>query len=57
VSKPFLAVLCLTAWHSCAGQQSFDKQFETIKSTATRQQLYALLWDLPKGGDLHNHFG
>jgi adenosine deaminase CECR1 len=52
-----LLTLCLAACHICLAQQSFDKQFEIIKSTATRQQLYALLWDLPKGGDIHNHFG
>src|SRR5438552_16923805 len=40
-----------------AGAASFDQQYETIKKTATNAQLYALLWDLPKGGDLHNHFG
>ncbi|MEO8131202.1 MAG: adenosine deaminase, partial [Bryobacteraceae bacterium] len=28
-----------------------------MKSKASKQQLYALLWDLPKGGDMHNHFG
>jgi adenosine deaminase CECR1 len=37
--------------------QSFDAQFETMKKAATREQLYALLYDLPKGGDLHNHLG
>jgi adenosine deaminase CECR1 len=36
---------------------SFDAQFEAIKKHATRPQLYALLYDLPKGGDLHHHLG
>ncbi len=57
MSKSFLIALCLTAWHTCVAQQPFREQFETIKRTASKQQLYALLWDLPKGGDLHNHFG
>jgi adenosine deaminase CECR1 len=35
--------------------ESFDKRFEEIKASASRQQLYELLFDLPKGGDLHNH--
>jgi adenosine deaminase CECR1 len=36
---------------------SFDARFEAITNSATRAQLYALLWDLPKGGDLHHHLG
>jgi len=36
---------------------SFAAGFEQIKKTATKEQLYTLLYDLPKGGDLHNHFG
>lgn len=38
-----------------AGQPDFPAQFERIKAEATREQLYALLYDLPKGGDLHHH--
>ena len=49
--------LCAVSWYGCASAASFDKQFEAITKAATREQLYALLWDLPKGGDLHNHFG
>jgi adenosine deaminase CECR1 len=37
--------------------QSFDVRFEEIKRAATPAQLYAFLFDLPKGGDLHNHGG
>src|SRR5215831_10303603 len=39
------------------GAASFDAQFENIKKTAGKAQLYALLYDLPKGGDLHHHLG
>src|SRR5215471_9216220 len=39
------------------GAASFDAQFETIKKTASKPQLYAILYDLPKGGDLHHHLG
>jgi adenosine deaminase CECR1 len=46
--------LCLAPHLSAA---SFDAQFETIKKTASKPQLYALLFDLPKGGDLHHHLG
>lgn len=34
---------------------SFSERFEQIKKVATKEQLYAFLFDLPKGGDLHNH--
>ena len=37
--------------------QTFDERFERIKAEASQRELYALLWDLPKGGDLHNHLG
>ena len=48
---------CLAALLPLAFAQSFDSTFEQIKKTATKDQLYSLMWDLPKGGDLHNHFG
>ncbi|HWA85778.1 MAG TPA: hypothetical protein VG710_06125 [Opitutus sp.] len=35
----------------------FADRFEELKTHATPAQLYALLYDLPKGGDLHNHSG
>jgi adenosine deaminase CECR1 len=35
----------------------FTTRFDELKSRATPVQLYALLYDLPKGGDLHNHSG
>ena len=34
----------------------FDSRWNEMRRTATPRQLYALLWDLPKGGDIHNHF-
>ncbi len=33
----------------------FSARFEEIRQAASREELYALMWDLPKGGDLHNH--
>lgn len=33
----------------------FGSRFEEIKKTATKEQLYAFLYELPKGGDLHHH--
>ncbi len=35
----------------------FSARFEALKTAATPAQLYALLYDLPKGGDLHHHAG
>jgi adenosine deaminase CECR1 len=37
--------------------QSFPHRFEEIKKNSSKEQLYAFLFDLPKGGDLHNHLG
>ena len=56
-SRLLRLVFCVAAWNGFAAAGSFEQQFETITKTATREQLYALLWNLPKGGDLHNHFG
>ncbi len=36
---------------------NFAARFEKIRDTATPAQLYAFLYDLPKGGDLHHHLG
>ncbi len=40
-----------------ASPAGFSQRFEEIKKTATPRELYAFLFDLPKGGDLHNHGG
>ncbi|RKX33557.1 MAG: adenosine deaminase [Verrucomicrobia bacterium] len=34
----------------------FAARWEAIKEETTPEQLYRLLYDLPKGGDLHTHF-
>jgi adenosine deaminase CECR1 len=36
-------------------ENDFAPRFEEIKKAATDEQLYRFLYDLPKGGDLHNH--
>jgi adenosine deaminase CECR1 len=36
---------------------SFSARFDEIKRTAKPAELYAFLYALPKGGDLHNHSG
>ena len=37
--------------------ETFAARFEHLRATATPGQFYALLYDLPKGGDLHHHLG
>ena len=40
-----------------ASPEAFATRFERIRAAATPAQLYALLYDLPKGGDIHHHLG
>lgn len=40
-----------------ASADDFSKQFEIIKEDATPEELYRVLYAVPKGGDLHNHLG
>jgi len=35
----------------------FGSRFDDLVAKATPAELYALLYDMPKGGDLHNHAG
>ena len=50
-------LLCLSTTLPTWGESSgtFGARFNDIKHHATREQLYAFLFALPKGGDLHNH--
>lgn len=48
--------LLLSIAHSLQGAD-FSTRYEAIRSSATPEQLYRFLYALPKGGDLHNHFG
>jgi adenosine deaminase CECR1 len=50
-----LVILGLTI--SNTGAADFSARFEVIKHTAKPAELYAFLYALPKGGDLHNHLG
>jgi adenosine deaminase CECR1 len=38
-----------------AGGQDFSARFEEMKKQASPKQLYALLYAMPKGGDIHHH--
>ena len=59
----WLTIVAILCWVASAKGQSapasvdFAARFETIRDTATPAQLYAFLYDLPKGGDLHHHLG
>lgn len=45
----------LAACVACAS--GFPQRFEELKKSAAPEELYAFLYDMPKGGDLHNHAG
>ena len=49
-------VICLLLATPLAAED-FSALFETIKREATPEELYRILYRLPKGGDLHNHLG
>jgi len=38
-----------------ASLQGFDARWRQLRSELKSDDLYRVLWDLPKGGDLHNH--
>src|SRR5277367_848274 len=38
-------------------QDDFSARWDEIKKNATDAELYRFLYELPKGGDLHNHLG
>lgn len=50
-----LVVPCLLV--SLVHAADFSPRFEELRAAAQPTQLYTLLYDLPKGGDLHNHAG
>lgn len=52
----WLVFLLLCVQRRVADARTFGQQFERIKQVATKEQLYRLLYAMPKGGDLHQHF-
>ncbi|MBL9202780.1 MAG: hypothetical protein JNL39_19860 [Opitutaceae bacterium] len=54
-SRLLILFLALAGFVARAGD--FGARFDDLVRTATPRQLYTLLYDLPKGGDLHNHAG
>ncbi len=51
----FVLLLCSSL--ALLRADDFSARFDAIRSAATPAQLYTFLYALPKGGDLHNHFG
>ncbi len=50
-----LTLAALLVWQLTAA--GFSSRFETIRNSASPSELYAFLFALPKGGDLHHHNG
>jgi adenosine deaminase CECR1 len=50
-------IIALAGTARAASSESFSERFESIKREATPEELYRILFDLPKGGDLHDHLG
>jgi adenosine deaminase CECR1 len=38
-----------------AGSSAFESRWKELKGLLSNENLYRLLWELPKGGDIHNH--
>jgi adenosine deaminase len=49
--------LPVVAFAGGGGEGPFSERFASIRREASPQELYAVLYDLPKGGDLHDHLG
>jgi adenosine deaminase CECR1 len=50
-------LLSLSPAYCASPDERFADRFEDMKRTATPREMYAILFDLPKGGDLHHHGG
>jgi len=50
-----LVLFVVLAAATAARAADFGPRFDEIVTRATPAQLYAFLYDMPKGGDLHNH--
>ena len=50
-----LVLLCAGTGQGVASEHRTEHWFETFKREASPEDLYRLLYNMPKGGDLHNH--
>ena len=55
--RALITVLIFSCFSFLLTAADFSNQWEAIKTQASPEQLYRFLYALPKGGDLHNHFG
>ncbi len=55
--RRLIFLLAVLAVAHPARTADFAGRFDELKKGASPSQLYTLLYDLPKGGDLHNHGG
>jgi len=55
--RRYLALLVLITGCAASEAADFSSRFDQIVAASTPSELYAFLYDLPKGGDLHNHGG
>jgi adenosine deaminase CECR1 len=53
----FLAALVLGLTLEAQPEPGFATRFAEIRDQSSKEQLYAFLYQLPKGGDLHHHAG
>ncbi|MGC4054951.1 MAG: hypothetical protein QM757_39420 [Paludibaculum sp.] len=56
---PRIAAICLLSLFlipaPAPAADPFEPHWRTLKSSLSNDDLYRLMWALPKGGDLHNH--
>ena len=55
ILKHMRSLLGLFLTFTCFSQSAFDAQWTGMTHKLSHSDLYRLVWDLPKGGDLHNH--
>jgi adenosine deaminase CECR1 len=50
-------IIALAGTADAVSSETFSARFEIIQREATAEELYRILFDLPKGADLHDHLG
>jgi adenosine deaminase CECR1 len=57
MTRPIRTIVCAALIASGLAAADFSARFDSIARTASPAELYAFLFALPKGGDLHHHNG
>ena len=55
ISLALLAGLAVMSGGAGPGPSLFESRWRELKASLSNQDVYRLIWALPKGGDLHNH--